>query len=136
MKKLVVTVILLLALIPITYLSASSRYISGTAGPNSTVVVKGNNAYQQFNSVYDTKNHVNPYAGWNVSYKAMWSSPTAYMVTSSGSRMSNSVSLNGKGYYYGGNNAGQVGQKYYTKVKPSASQIGDDAITLSLQSDG
>lgn len=135
MKKISIVSLFMLALIPASVFSASVRQ-SGQAGPYSTVTLVGGNGYKQFNSIYDTKNFVNPYAGWDVSYKAMWSTPSAYMVNANGERRSNTVLLPGTNYYVGGNNDGQVGYKYYTKLKPSSSQLGSDAITLSLQSDG
>lgn len=135
MKKLIVVSVLMLVLIPVSMFSAASN-LSGKPGPASTVTLKSKSGYKQFNSVNDVKDFVNPYAGWKVSYKAMWTNPTAYMVNSAGEKRSNTVTLYGTKYYSGGNNSGQVGYKYYTKLKPSSSQAGNDAITLSLQADG
>ncbi len=135
MKKIIIVTLIGILLIPVANLSAT-RYVSGQSSPSSTIYLNGGDGYRQFNSVYDTKDLVNPTAGWYVSHKSMWSTPYAYMVNSGGSRRSDTASLSSTGYHSVGNNAGQIGYKYYTKVKPSSSQVGKDSIKLNLNADG
>ncbi len=134
MKKFIFTALILTSFVPISFF-ASTNDLTGRPGPYYTAYLNAGDGYKQFNGVYDTKEFANPYAGWSVRYKGMWSDPTAYMVNSSGTRRSNTTTLRGLGYYIAGNNSGQIGYKYYTKLKPAFDQVGRDPIELQLNAD-